>query len=171
MNRVTLITGGGRSGKSSFALSLVQDYNKKAFIATAEPFDDEMRHRISRHQEERGEEFATIEEPIDPADALLRIPPGTTAVVMDCITVWLGNLMHHLGETTLRFSQVERFLSAIKSPPCDLVIVTNEVGLGLIPADPMSRKYRDISGRVNQEIARIAHEVYMVVCGIPVKIK
>ncbi len=170
-NKVTLVTGGCRSGKSSYALEITESYDRKVFIATAEPFDDEMADRISSHQEERGNRFKTIEEPIHLADALATVSADTQVVVIDCITVWLGNLMHHQGVDEKNCQPVDRFLEVIVSPPCDIVIVSNEVGMGLIPADAMSRFYRDLAGSVNQKIAALADEAFLVVSGIPLKLK
>ena len=170
-NKVTLLTGGGRSGKSSYALEIAGSYDRKVFIATAEAFDDEMADRVSRHQKERGNRFETIEEPLHLADALANVLPDTQVVVIDCITVWLGNLMHHMGVDEKNCAAVDRFLKVLASPPCDVVIVSNEVGMGLIPANSMSRSFRDLAGSVNQKIAAIADEVFLVVSGIPLKIK
>ncbi|MDA3894920.1 MAG: bifunctional adenosylcobinamide kinase/adenosylcobinamide-phosphate guanylyltransferase [Desulfobacteraceae bacterium] len=170
-NKVTLITGGCRSGKSSYALEITESYDRKVFIATAEAFDDEMADRISRHQEERGNRFTTIEESIHLADALANVLPDTQVVIIDCITVWLGNLMHHQGIDEKNCAPVGRFLEVLASPPCDVVIVSNEVGMGLIPADAMSRAYRDLAGSVNQKIAAVADEAFLVVSGIPLKLK
>ena len=170
-NKITLITGGGRSGKSSYALEITESYDRKVFIATAEAFDDEMADRISRHQKERNNAFTTIEEPLHIDDALLKVPTDTQVVVIDCITVWLGNLMHYMGVDEINCEAVDRFLKVIASPPCDVVIVTNEVGMGLIPKNAISRVYRDLAGSVNQKIAAIADAVFLVVSGIPMKIK
>ncbi len=170
-NKVILITGGGRSGKSSYALEIAESYARKAFIATAEAFDDEMAERISRHQKERSNDFTTIEEAIHLADMLANVPADKQVVVIDCITVWLGNLMHHLGIDETNSPPVDRFLKVLASPPCDIVIVSNEVGMGLIPENAMSRVYRDLAGSVNQKIAALANEVFLVVSGIPLKIK
>ncbi len=170
-NKVTLITGGCRSGKSSYALEITESYDRKVFIATAEAFDDEMADRISRHQEERGNRFTTIEESIHLADALATVSADTQVVVIDCITVWLGNLMHHQGVDEKNCAPVGRFLEVLASPPCDVVIVSSEVGMGLIPANAMSRAYRDLAGSVNQKIAAAADEAFLVVSGIPLKLK
>ncbi len=170
-NKIILLTGGGRSGKSSYALEITDLYDRKVFIATAEAFDDEMAERISRHQKERGNRFKTIEESIHLADALATVSADTQVVVIDCITVWLGNLMHHLGVDEKNCAPVDCFLKVLASPPCDVVIVSNEVGMGLIPADAMSRSYRDLAGSVNQKIAAVADEAFMVVSGMPLKLK
>lgn len=168
---ITLVTGGGRSGKSSHALQIAQPFQRKVFIATAEAFDDEMARRISRHREERGNAFATIEAPLDLAQALAGAPSGTEVAVIDCITVWLGNLMHYRNVDETRCEPVDRFLEVLASPPCHVVIVTNEVGLGLIPGDAMSRAYRDLAGAVNQKIAALADAVFFMVSGIPMRLK
>ena len=170
-HKVTLITGGGRSGKSSYALRITQPFQHKVFIATAEAFDDEMTDRISRHQQERGNAFKTIEEPVRLAEAMAAVSADTQVAVIDCITVWLGNLMHHLKIDEKNCGPVERFIEMLASPPCDVVIVTNEIGMGLIPTDAMVREYRDLAGSVNQKIAGIADAVFFVVSGIPFKIK
>ena len=170
-NKVTLITGGGRSGKSNYALEISESYERKVFIATAEAFDDEMADRISRHQIERGDAFTTIEESVRLAQALTGVPADTQVVVIDCITVWLGNLMHHLNIDEKNCAAVDRFLKVLAAPPCDVVIVSNEVGMGLIPADAMSRAYRDLAGSVNQKIAAVADAVFLVVSGVPLKLK
>jgi adenosylcobinamide kinase/adenosylcobinamide-phosphate guanylyltransferase len=171
MYRITLITGGSRSGKSKHALERSATYLNKGFVATAEATDDEMRARIERHRRERDPSYFTIEEPVDLETALRSLPEVTEVAVVDCVTVWLGNLLHKErieGETC---PEIEAFLDMLESPPCDLILVTNEVGMGLIPADPASRRFRDIAGSINQELAKRAHEVVLTVSGVPVKIK
>ncbi len=170
-NRLTLITGGARSGKSRFALHLAAPYDMRVFIATAQVLDAEMEDRIRRHQEERKDRFATMEEPLDLAGAVRRIPEGTGVAVIDCMTVWLGNLMHHQNVESEDAPSIAAFLDAISMPPCDVVIVTNEVGSGLVPPDAMSRRFRDIAGYLNRKIASVADEVYLVACGLPLKLK
>lgn len=168
---LTLITGGAKSGKSRFALDLAAPYEKRAFIATAQATDPEMNERIRRHQQERKNGFSTIEAPIDLAGALSRLPAGTNVVVIDCMTVWLGNLMHHQNLNDVDTPVIAEFLAAIKTPPCDTVIVTNEVGTGIVPPDAMSRRFRDMAGTVNRRIAESADHVYLVACGLPVTLK
>jgi len=169
--RVTMVSGGARSGKSSHALKIAQPYDNKVFIATAQAFDDEMARRIFRHKQERGDAFTTIEEPIRLAEALSGVPEDTQVAVIDCITVWLGNLIHYCKIDEENCTPVDRFLEVLESPPCNVVIVTNEVGMGLVPADAVSRIYRDLIGSVNRRIATIADEVFFAVSGIPFKIK
>lgn len=165
---ITFVTGGARSGKSRYALGIAAGprYDRPAFIATAEAFDEEMAERIRRHREERDARFFTIEEPVDLAGALRRIPPGTDVVIIDCLTVWLGNLLHREAE-----GEIERFLSALDDPPCHLVVVSNEVGLGGIAMSPMGRRFTDLLGRLNQDVAVRAERAVMMVSGLPLVLK
>ena len=171
MNEVTFITGGARSGKSRYALERAQAAHRKVFIATAEITDDEMRHRIDLHRQERGDEFFTMEEPLDLANALQRIPPGTEIAVVDCLTVWLGNLMFRRPCETDDYAEVKAFLGALRQPPCSLVIVSNEVGMGLVPETPLGRRFRDLAGRVNQAVAHLSHNAIFMVSGMPIQTK
>jgi adenosylcobinamide kinase/adenosylcobinamide-phosphate guanylyltransferase len=171
MKRVVLVTGGSRSGKSNYALDLAGPYRKKAFIATAEARDQEMRARIEEHRRQRDPSFQTVEAPVDLAGALKALPAGVEVAVIDCVTVWLGNLFHRQLVNDGLAAEIEAFLGSIEAPPCDLIIVTNEVGMGIIPADPETRRFRDAAGRINQRLARVAHEVILTVCGIPLQLK
>lgn len=173
MSKITLITGGARSGKSSFALSLgLQNYSKRAFIATAVPFDQEMKDRISRHREERGDQFHTIEESIDLPCVLVDLRGPYEVVVVDCLTVWLGNLYHHFqGEEEKVRVQVKAFLDHLDHPACDLILVTNEVGWGIVPENPLARSFRDMAGYLNRHVAQKAAHTYLLCCGIPLTLK
>jgi adenosylcobinamide kinase / adenosylcobinamide-phosphate guanylyltransferase len=173
MHTITLITGGARSGKSAFALELARKrYSQKAFIATALAFDREMKERIRNHQKERGDAFRTVEEPLHLAEALMNLPRDIEAALVDCLTVWLGNLYHHCheNERTVR-EQVDAFLAALDTAPCDLILVTNEVGWGIVPDNPLARAFRDRAGHLNREMARKAQQVYLMCCGIPLALK
>jgi adenosylcobinamide kinase / adenosylcobinamide-phosphate guanylyltransferase len=180
---ITLVTGGARSGKSRYALELSARYPSRAFIATAEPLDDEMRERILRHKQERGESYACIEEAVDLAGALQRLPAGTAIAVVDCLSVWLGNLFHRRGKDLgadfpagppadpRKFPEIGAFLAGLAAAPCALVLVSNEVGSGIVPADPLSRGFVDLLGRINQEVAARAERVVLMVSGLPLAIK
>jgi adenosylcobinamide kinase/adenosylcobinamide-phosphate guanylyltransferase len=173
MSRITLITGGARSGKSSFALSLgLRKRSRRVFIATAVAFDQEMRERIFRHREERGNQFHTIEEPIELSQAISGLPGDTEVAVVDCLTVWLGNLYHHFQNTEedVRI-QVESVIDHLDHPACDLILVTNEVGWGIVPENPLARSFRDMAGYLNRRVAVKAATVYMLCCGIPLTLK
>ena len=174
-SQVSLIIGGGRSGKSSYAqdyaLSVCEGTESRAYIATAEPIDEEMKARIAAHQQDRGDRFITIEEPIDLAKAIKELPPSVEVCVVDCLTVWLGNLLHHEGIPSKRFSQMDELYEVLRHPPCDILLVTNETGLGLIPADAEIRSFRDLSGWMNQDLAQIARNVILLVAGLPLALK
>lgn len=171
MGKVILVTGGARSGKSRFALELSQSYTRPVFIATAEVTDSEMGQRIEMHRHERGERFTTVEEPLNPAKVLNPAVTNMDFALLDCLTVWLGNLMHHRGQNAYPYNEVHSLLKAIEAPPCDVVIVSNELGMGLVPENAMGRWFRDVAGRLNQEVARRATEVVFMVSGCPLWVK
>ncbi len=171
MRNLIYLTGGARSGKSSFALHCAERYDKKAFLATAEAFDEEMQRRILKHKEERGDEYITVEEPLHLDRAVDAISKDVDVVIVDCLTVWAGNLMHAFDSDDLIMSHVERLLSVLKEPPCTIILVTNEVGMGIVPDNAMARKFRDIAGIINQKAAAAATEAWLLCSGIPVRMK
>ncbi|MEI6218794.1 MAG: bifunctional adenosylcobinamide kinase/adenosylcobinamide-phosphate guanylyltransferase [bacterium] len=171
MKKVILVTGGARSGKSRYALEYVSAKKRKAFIATATAFDKEMSERITKHREERSKDFLTIEEPIDLAKALRSLPRDTDVVVVDCLTVWMGNLLHRDGAGGRHQLEIEDLLEVLRSPPCEVILVTNEVGMGIVPDNEMGRYFRDIAGSVNARVAQIADTVVLLVSGVPLIIK
>ena len=171
--KIVFITGGARSGKSRFALkeaSLVQ--GRKVFIATAEAVDSEMKERIERHRSDRGDGWETIEEPLLIAEVIDSVSKKPYAVVLDCLTVWLANVMQAGPDA---HKEIENLIGTLKrfsgSSAASLFIVSNEVGMGIVPANEMARKFRDHAGMLNQKVAEVANEVYWTVAGIPVKIK
>jgi adenosylcobinamide kinase / adenosylcobinamide-phosphate guanylyltransferase len=189
-SRLILILGGARSGKSAFAERLAANSGRTvAFIATATADDDEMRERIARHRASRTREWHTLEEPLDLAGAVLQAYKLADVVLLDCITLWLGNmLMQESGQvesddkgkeaTSNLFDeralkQIEALLAVIQSaePHKTLIVVTNEVGLGIVPAYALGRVYRDTLGYVNQMLAQAADRVYLMVAGLAVDIK
>ncbi|MGZ0655156.1 bifunctional adenosylcobinamide kinase/adenosylcobinamide-phosphate guanylyltransferase [Coraliomargarita sp. W4R53] len=170
--KVVFVTGGCRSGKSRYAESLCTAVaGPRAYIATAEIFDEEMRERVRLHREQRGDAFHTIEAPIDLAGALRALPTGTTVVMVDCLTVWMGNLMHHLPDFDEDCSAIVDFLQALREVSCQVVLVSNELGMGIVPESAMGRRFRDVAGRLNQRVAAIADEAYFTVSGLPMKLK
>lgn len=171
MPRVILVTGGARSGKSRYALVRAAAYPRKAFVATAEALDDEMRRRIDAHQRERGTDYLTVEEPLDLAGALAGLPREIDVAVVDCLTLWLSNLMHHHADSDGDYPETAAFLAALGRPPCDVLVVTNELGMGLVPTGALARAYRDQVGSVNQRVASLADEVVLLVSGIPLTLK
>jgi adenosylcobinamide kinase/adenosylcobinamide-phosphate guanylyltransferase len=171
MKKIVLVTGGSRSGKSRYAMETALWYGRRAFIATGTACDGEMAQRIAAHRAERGERFVTIEEPTDLAGALGRLPPGTEVALLDCLTVWVGNLMHAHGDEAATYPEMEALYKALEDPPVDVILVTNEVGSGIVPANAMARRFRDLAGTVNQRVAARADKVVFCVSGIPVTIK
>ncbi len=170
-NGVTLVTGGSRSGKSSFALDLAEAKDHKVFIATAEPLDDEMNERIDSHKKDRGDQFLTLEEPVKIWDTIRSVPEETDIILLDCLTVWMGNLQYHLNDSEKEEAAIQKLITVLKEPPCEIVIVTNEVGMGIVPEHKLSRRFRDAAGRLNQLVAALAKKVVLVVSGIPMIIK
>jgi len=172
MKTVTYISGGSRSGKSSHALELARAFQgRKAFIATAQALDDEMRERIRKHQRDRTDAFLTVEEPLELATALAGLPAEIEVAVIDCLTLWLSNLIHHHGAGKESFSEIEAFIQALENPGCTLIIVSNEVGMGIVPASELSRRFRDLAGRLNQRVAAKADRALVVISGIPLVLK
>lgn len=165
--RRTLVLGGARSGKSRFAEGLAQGFEgPKTYIATAEAFDDEMRQRIARHREQRaGAGWTTIEAPLDPA-AALREAEGF--VLLDCVTVWLGNLMHHQRDIGI---SIDSLLSSLAETRARVVLVSNEVGLSIVPENAMARRFRDEQGIANQKLSGAVDEVFFIAAGLPLKLK
>lgn len=163
---IHLVLGGARSGKSRFAENLAKGFKGgKTYVATAEPFDDEMRERIGFHKMQRaGQGWETVESSLEPAAALT----GKGLILVDCITVWIGNLLHH--ERPVR-ERVLDFIDKAKTFKGVLVIVSNEVGLGIIPETQLGRRFRDIAGWANQEIARAADDVTFIASGLPLVLK
>ncbi|MES2641177.1 MAG: bifunctional adenosylcobinamide kinase/adenosylcobinamide-phosphate guanylyltransferase [Myxococcota bacterium] len=168
---IHLVTGGARAGKSSFVLAQAEatDAPTIAFVATAEVGDDEMAERIQRHQAERSARWHTVEEPLD----LERLLPTLThgAIVVDCLTLWVSNLMFHPKAGNDPEARIEALVRALRRVTVPMWLVTNEVGLGIVPGDPISRRYRDLLGRCNQRVAASADHVTFVVSGLPMTLK
>jgi len=164
---VTLILGGARSGKSRHAEEIVQALAPPwTYIATAQAFDDEMRERIAEHRSRRGDGWRTVEAPIDLAAAL--VEAGDTPVLVDCLTLWLTNLMLGDHDVAAAASVFEETLARRTLPT---LLVSNEVGLGLVPETPLGRSFRDEAGRLNQRIAAKAGRVLFMVAGLPMTVK
>jgi adenosylcobinamide kinase/adenosylcobinamide-phosphate guanylyltransferase len=169
MKKITFITGGARSGKSSFALEQASGIaGKKAYIATAEALDEEMRKRIEDHRKQRGKEWDTFEEPLMIAEVIKKIGDRYDTLVLDCLTLWLSNIMH--ANLSIE-AEIERLISSLLSHQTSVFIVSNEVGMGIVPENEMARKFRDMTGMLNQKVAGVADEVYIVIAGIPLRIK
>lgn len=170
MGKRILITGGIKSGKSRLALRIARGIEEgdRVFIATARPIDVEMEGKIEAHRRERGSDFKTVEVPIHLGEALRGIDPSTT--VIDCLTLWLSNLFFELKEGE-RSGEVEALVDALKGFRGNAIIVTNEVGWGIIPEEEILRRYQSELGRLNQRVAEVCDEVYVMISGIAVRIK
>ncbi len=166
------ITGGARSGKSAFAEDLAGGMaGKRAYIATAQALDPEMAARIEKHRKDRGNAWDTYEEPLAVAELLRKLNGRYTVVLVDCLTLWLSNVIAHTDGESAVASRYDELIDAIKSFDGSCIIVSNEVGLGIVPDNPLARKFRDFAGMLNQKMARAADEVYFTASGIPMKIK
>lgn len=171
MNKITLILGGARSGKSSYALSLAKRYKKVAFIATCQGKDEEMRKRIKLHKETRPKHWETFEEPKDVDLLLEKVPDVFNCIVIDCLTLLVSNLLLLNSNQKEIEDKIKKILSVLKNKKTQVIIVSNEVGLGIVPEHKLAREFRDIAGRVNQLVAKQADEVWFICAGLPLKIK
>jgi adenosylcobinamide kinase/adenosylcobinamide-phosphate guanylyltransferase len=165
---VTLVLGGARSGKSRYAETVTTAHAPPWFyVATAEPLDDEMAARIAEHRARRGSDWQTIEAPRDLVGALAGIPAGAT-VLVDCLTLWLSNRM--LGGADID-AETERLDGALARATGPIVLVSNEVGFGIVPGNALARRFRDAQGRLNQHMAARADRVVLMVAGLPLVVK
>ena len=181
MGKVTLILGGARSGKSTYAEKLALTHGGRVtFIATAEVLDDEMAGRIEKHKQARPGKWETLEIPHNLAETLQENPIDADVVLLDCLTLWASNLLlryapegEDIDEEALNemgMAEMEGLFDIIEDGEADWIMVSNEVGLGLVPPYPLGRAYRDLLGRVNQAVAARADEVYFMAAGIPVPV-
>src|SRR5579862_6675395 len=167
--RLALILGGARSGKSRFAEELVANTGQPAlYLATAEARDDEMRERIAMHQARRGAVWTTLEEPIEIVNRLLALDDQPKPILIDCLTLWLSNLLG--AERDIGY-EIERLLAALPQVTAPIVMVANEVGLGIVPENALARRFRDHAGRLNQRIAAAAERVVFMAAGLPLVLK
>jgi adenosylcobinamide kinase / adenosylcobinamide-phosphate guanylyltransferase len=165
--RLTFVLGGARSGKSSFAEALISCATPPwLYVATAEARDEELAERILRHKRERGAEWRTLEVPLDLAPALDGAGPGPALV--DCLTLWLSNVL--LANRNLD-EECDRLIATLTAVPGPLVVVSNEVGLGIVPETALGRVFRDAQGKLNQHVAALADRVVLLVAGLPLTLK
>ena len=185
MSKIILVTGGARSGKSNFAESLcINQNNRTAYIATSVAFDEEMKNRVMKHQESRPKEWKTYEIYKDIYSIVETLDKNHDTVIMDCVTLMVNNLMFTYGidvdkatseeldelENYIR-EQIIKLLEAVKKTNLYFVIVSNEIGMGIVPENKLARIYGDFVGRANQLISKYSDKVYFVVSGIPMKVK
>ncbi len=169
---VVLILGGVRSGKSRYAQQLASCGKQVAFIATAEGRDEEMTRRIVRHRADRPPHWVTVETPTAVADAILNCDGKFDTILVDCLTLWASNLMEHECQDNQRvLSHADRLVDALRQVRAKVILVSNEVGGGIVPQNEMARLYRDILGAMNQRVAAVADEVVLMVAGCPLMIK
>ena len=169
-SRLILVGGGARSGKSTFALAYARHLGAApVFIATAQAFDDEMRTRIRQHREERGDDFVTIEEPHALASAIAAAP-GNAVVLVDCLTLWLSNrLCADVAPATI-LREVDDVAAAVGARMAPTLLVTNEVGMGLVPENPLGRAFRDLAGHAHQRLGAVADEIYAGMMGVMLRL-
>lgn len=171
MGEITFILGGARSGKSRHALDLARVAGKPTtFIATARPDDREMARRIARHKKERPTGWTTVEAPLSPSAAVRRLSPRAGTVIVDCLTLLISNHLLETSDAALD-REIGALLSALKKIKADALVVSNEVGLGVVPGNALARRFRDAAGRVHQRMAREASRVIFMVAGIPWRVK
>lgn len=170
--QIVFVSGGARSGKSRFAQTLAEGWDGPLlYIATGEARDGEMQARIDKHRQDRGPRWGTREEPLELGRAL-RDAGGHGGALLDCLTLWTSNLMEAAGDDeTASLRRIGDFLSALETYPGRLCVVTNEVGLGIVPENALARRFRDLAGRINQQVAARATEAYLVVSGLPVRLR
>ncbi|MFB9947308.1 bifunctional adenosylcobinamide kinase/adenosylcobinamide-phosphate guanylyltransferase [Rhizobium puerariae] len=166
---VTLVLGGARSGKSGFSERLARETGfQRHYIATGRAYDDEMRERIARHRADRGADWMTHEVPVDLVPLLMELDAPGRVVLVDCLTLWITNMMMEERDVGAEGAALVRGFESLSSR---LVLVSNEVGLGIVPENRMAREFRDHAGRLHQKIAAAADEVFFIAAGLPLKMK
>ena len=174
MSKAVFIVGGNRSGKSKFAQNYAESISgKKIYLATAIAFDLEMKERIKKHKTDRGNLWdATIEEPYNIEKVIRELQGKTNVLLIDCITLWLNNLlMRHNEEIEKIYNIIDNFVNTVSKVNYNIFIVSNEVGMGIVPENKLARIFRDLSGYANQQIAKIVDEFYISFCGYTLRIK
>ncbi|HBA26533.1 MAG TPA: bifunctional adenosylcobinamide kinase/adenosylcobinamide-phosphate guanylyltransferase [Nitrospinae bacterium] len=172
MNKIIFITGGARSGKSNYALKTAESIGKiRGYIATAEALDDEMLERIEIHRKSRGNGWHTMEEPKNLLNLFDSLQIKYDVLIIDCLTLWVSNLMEDGLDDKDILKITDKFSKKIVAYKNNIIIVTNELGMGIVPDNPLGRRFRDIAGKVNQIMASVSDEVHFMISGIPVKIK
>lgn len=165
----TLILGGARSGKSQYARQLAESLRaERVFVATAEALDDEMANRISRHIAERGESWTTVEAPLEINACIRQYAAVNRVTLVDCLTLWLSNLMRANFDIDRKVDELVETLDIQTTP---LLLVSNEVGMGIVPESPLGRAFRDAHGRMNQKVAAACDNVRFVAAGLPLTLK
>lgn len=172
MGKIVFITGGARSGKSRLAESLAEGFGTPlCYIATGEARDEEMAVRIAAHRSRRGNGWQTVEEPIRLMEALKAAEGRFQAVLVDCVTLWLTNLLLSHEDADRALAEARALAALLPELTIPIVLVSNEVGMGIVPENALARSFRDLAGKANQTLAAAADEVYVTISGIPLKLK
>jgi adenosylcobinamide kinase/adenosylcobinamide-phosphate guanylyltransferase len=170
--KIYFITGGARSGKSAFAEKLATEApGTRAYLATAQALDEEMVARIERHRKRRGTAWDTFEEPLAVAELVRKLSGRYKILLLDCLTLWLSNVMARTEKDDDVLARADDLLAALRGFAGSVLVVSNEVGLGIVPDNPLARRFRDLAGIMNQRVAVAADEAYLLAAGIPVRIK
>ncbi|MEI6789111.1 MAG: bifunctional adenosylcobinamide kinase/adenosylcobinamide-phosphate guanylyltransferase [bacterium] len=168
---IVLVLGGARSGKSSYAQRLAESrWKHPLYLAPAETLDSEMANRVKLHRQQRGPHWGCVEEPLDVARIIRTSIPKRDGVLLDCATLWLTNVLLKEGEPSVK-SRKQDLLAALKESTTDVIIVSNEVGMGIVPESPLGRNFRDLQGWLNQDMAAVADTVLFIVAGLPLVLK
>ena len=173
LKEIVFIIGGCRSGKSTYALQTAEKMpaERKIFIATCVPQDDEMKQRVAKHQTTRSRSWTTVEEPLKLPEAILQNSRRADVILIDCLTLWVSNLLMQNGDEKKIADTIPHLIDALEKATCPIVLVSNEVGTGIVPENRLARQFRDITGWVNQAVAKCANKVVWMVAGIPVTVK
>ncbi|MFH1868721.1 MAG: bifunctional adenosylcobinamide kinase/adenosylcobinamide-phosphate guanylyltransferase [Candidatus Omnitrophota bacterium] len=172
MGTIIFILGGARSGKSTYAVSTAKKLNKDvAFVATCQPLDNEMKQRIEKHKKSRPLSWKTYEEPRELPQLIEKIAKKHKVIIIDCLTIFISNLLLSSKSEKRIYGSINKVLDMAGSCKSTLIIVSNEVGLGIVPENKMARRFRDIAGNVNKIVAKRADQVFLMTAGIPVNIK
>jgi len=173
LKEVIFVIGGCRSGKSGHALETAEKLagNKKIFIATCIPQDAEMKQRVERHQKERGRDWQTLEAPVDLPQAVAASSRQADVLLVDCLTLWISNLLLAIADDEIITERIFSLAQTLGSASCPVILVSNEVGTGIVPENQLARRFRDLVGTANQTLAEQADKVVWMVAGIPVQIK
>ena len=174
-NLITLVLGGCRSGKSSHALELSNQManagDRKIFMATSVPTDQEMEKRVNKHKRERGEDWITAEVPVDLPSQIMDLSSDSEIILVDCLTLWVSNLLFHGFDEDAVVEITGQLQDSLQRSSSPVFLVSNEVGMGIVPENGLAREFRDMAGYVNQKIAQTADQVIYTLAGIPWRIK
>ncbi len=172
MKETVLVIGGCRSGKSGYALELAEQIpGQKIFIATCIPHDKEMKNRVLHHKKQRGRDWSTLEVPVRLPEAISKNSRKENVILVDCLTLWISNLFLENDDQENKDGHIRKLIQSLEKAECPIILVSNEVGTGIVPENRLARLFRDIAGFTNQRVATCANKVIWMVAGIPVGVK